>query len=92
MKLGVEIVARLKFKSDRVLRKKSWLTRRSRKIENVTFYKGIYIYICRFWFRFIFFIICYLLNEQFGIEIFQIHRDEEVDFSSVFIAIPVCLH
>lgn len=45
MKLGVEIVARLKFKSDRVLRKKSWLTRRSRKIENVTFYKGIYIYI-----------------------------------------------
>lgn len=45
MKLGVEIVARIKFKSDRVLRKKSWLTRRSRKIENVTFYKGIYIYI-----------------------------------------------
>lgn len=45
MKLGVEIVARIKSKSDRVLRKKSWLTRRSRKIENVTFYKGIYIYI-----------------------------------------------
>lgn len=45
MKLGVEIVARLKFKSDRVLRKKSWLTRRSRKIENVTFYKGIYMYV-----------------------------------------------
>lgn len=45
MKLGVEIVARIKPKSDRVLRKKSWLTRRSRKIENVTFYKGIYIYV-----------------------------------------------
>lgn len=45
MKLGVEIVARIKFKSDRVLRKKSWLTRRSRKIENVTFYKGIYMYV-----------------------------------------------
>lgn len=45
MKLGVEIVARIKPKSDRVLRKKSWLTRRSRKIENVTFYKGIYMYV-----------------------------------------------
>lgn len=45
MKLGVEIVARIKPKSDRVLRKKSWLTRRSCKIENVTFYKGIYMYV-----------------------------------------------
>lgn len=33
----------------------------------------------------------------FRIEIFQIHRDEEIDFSLVhplyvFIAIPMCLH